>query len=225
VRILVLVKTAAAHPIVQVWLVEDHEDCRRMVVRAINRASVLRCPHAFSSCEQALSALEREPAPDVILLDVGLPGMDGIQGIREIKRRAPSVQVIMLTVYDDHQKVFDAICAGASGYLLKTDDDEGIVQAIQEVLRGGAPMNPRVARLVLSMFARLAVPPKHDYGLSAREKDILELTVKGLLKKEIADQLALSYHTVDNHLRSIYEKLHVHSRSSAVAKALSERLL
>ncbi|MEI6782821.1 MAG: response regulator transcription factor, partial [Verrucomicrobiota bacterium] len=143
VRILVLVKTAAAHPIVQVWLVEDHEDCRRMVVRAINRASVLRCPHAFSSCEQALSALEREPAPDVILLDVGLPGMDGIQGIREIKRRAPSVQVIMLTVYDDHQKVFDAICAGASGYLLKTDDDEGIVQAIQEVLRGGAPMNPR----------------------------------------------------------------------------------
>jgi len=195
-----------------------------MVARAINRASVLRCSHTFSTCEQALSALEREAAPDVILMDVGLPGMDGIHGIREIKSRAPSVHVLMLTVYDDHRKVFDAICAGASGYLLKTDDDEGIVDAIQEVLRGGAPMNPRVARLVLSMFTRLAVPPKCDYGLSAREKEILELIVKGLLKKEIADQLALSYHTVDNHLRNIYEKLHVHSRSGAVAKALNERL-
>jgi DNA-binding NarL/FixJ family response regulator len=195
-----------------------------MVARAINRASALRCPHTFSTCEQALAALACEPAPEVILLDVGLPGMNGIQGIREIKSRAPSVQVLMLTVYDDHQKVFDAICAGASGYLLKTDDDQGIVDAIQEVLRGGAPMNPRVARLVLSMFTKLAVPPKHDYGLSAREKEILELIVQGLLKKEIADRLGLSYHTVDNHLRSIYEKLHVHSRSGAVAKALNERL-
>ena len=195
-----------------------------MVARAINRAAALRCLHTFSTCEEALSALEREPAPDVVLLDVGLPGMNGIQGIREIKSRAPSVQVLMITVYDDHQKVFDAICAGASGYLLKTSDDESIVEAIQEVLRGGAPMNPRVARLVLSMFTKLAVPPKHDYGLSVREKEILELIVKGLLKKEIADQLSLSYHTVDNHLRSIYEKLHVHSRSGAVAKALNERL-
>jgi DNA-binding NarL/FixJ family response regulator len=223
-RINGLVKTAAAHPIVQVWLVEDHEDCRRMVARAINRTTALRCSHAFATCEQALSALEREAAPDVILLDVGLPGMNGIQGIREIKSRAPSVHVLMLTVYDDHQKVFDAICAGASGYLLKTDDDEAIVHAIQEVLSGGAPMNPRVARLVLNMFTRLAVPPKHDYGLSARETAILELIVKGLLKKEIADRLALSYHTVDNHLRSIYQKLHVHSRSGAVARALNERL-
>ncbi len=217
-------KPAAAYPVIQVWLVEDHEDCRRMVARAINRTSALRCAHTFSTCEQALAALDREPAPNVILLDVGLPGMNGIQGISEIKKRAPSVQVLMLTVYDDHQKVFDAICAGASGYLLKTDDDQGIVDAIQEVLRGGAPMNPRVARLVLNMFTKLAVPPRHDYGLSAREKEILELVVKGLLKKEIADQLGLSYHTVDNHLRSIYEKLHVHSRSGAVAKALNERL-
>ncbi len=223
-RIVGLVKTGVAHPTVQVWLVEDHEDCRRAVARAINRASALRCPRAFSTCEEALAALEREPAPEVILLDVGLPGMNGIEGIREIKRRAPSVQVLMLTVYDDHQKVFDAICAGASGYLLKTDDDEGIVGAIQEVLRGGAPINPRVARLVLNMFTRLAVPPRHDYGLSGREKEILEGIVQGLLKKEIADRLGLSYHTVDNHLRSIYEKLHVHSRSGAVAKALSERL-
>lgn len=217
-------KPSAAHPVIQVWLVEDHDDCRRMVARAINRASDLRCAHTFSTCEQALATLDREPAPNVILLDIGLPGMNGIQGIREIKTRAPSVQVLMVTVYDDHQKVFDAICAGASGYLLKTDDDQGIVDAIQEVLRGGAPINPRVARLVLNMFTKLAVPPRHDYGLSAREKEILELVVKGLLKKEIADQLGLSYHTVDNHLRSIYEKLHVHSRSGAVAKALNERL-
>ena len=194
-----------------------------MLARAINRAAALRCAHTFSTCEQALAAQDREPLPNVILLDVGLPGMNGIQGIREIKKRAPSVQALMLTVYDDHLKVFDAICAGASGYLLKTDDDQAIVDAIQEVLHGGAPMNPRVARLVLGMFTNLAVAPKNDYGLSTREKEILELIVKGLLKKEIADQLGRSYHTVDNHLRSIYEKLNVHSRSGAVAKALNER--
>ena len=125
-----------------------------MLARAINRAAALRCAHTFSTCEQALAALDREPLPNVILLDVGLPGMNGIQGIREIKKRAPSVQALMLTVYDDHLKVFDAICAGASGYLLKTDDDQAIVDAIQEVLHGGAPMNPRVARLVLGMLGR-----------------------------------------------------------------------
>jgi DNA-binding NarL/FixJ family response regulator len=217
-------KTTPA-PVTTVWLVEDHEDCRRMVARVINRTPAIRCEHSFSTCEEALAALEREPIPDVVLLDVGLPRMNGIQGIREIKTRCPGIHVVMLTVYDDHHKVFDAICAGASGYLLKTADDQAIINAIQEVLNGGAPMNPRVARMVLGMFTRLTEPAKRDYGLSARETQILELMSRGLIKKEIADQVGISYHTVDNHLRSIYSKLHVHTRSGAVAKALNEKLL
>ncbi|MGH7942382.1 MAG: response regulator [Limisphaerales bacterium] len=208
-----------------VWLVEDHDDCRRMVARVINRTNAMRCEHSFSTCEEALSALGSGPSPEVILLDVGLPRMNGIQGIREIKARAPSTHVVMLTVFDDHEKVFNAICAGASGYLLKTADDQAIVNAIQEVLNGGAPMNPRVARMVLGMFTRLTEPARRDYGLSPRETQILELMSQGLIKKEIADRLGLSYHTVDNHLRSIYCKLHVHTRGGAVAKALTEKLL
>lgn len=220
-----MVKPVAATARTVVWLVEDHEDCRRMVARAINRIERFVCARTFATCEEVLAQIEREAPPDVILLDVGLPGMTGIEGTRRIKARAPSIHVIMLTVYDDHEKVFQAICAGASGYLLKTADIEGIAAAIDEVLEGGAPMNPRVARLVLDMFARLAGAPRTDYGLSPREREILEFMVEGLIKKEIADRCGLSYHTVDNHLRSIYAKLHVHTRSSAVAKALSERLL
>ncbi len=196
-----------------------------MVARVINRTATMSCEHSFSTCEEAVSALERGPAPSVVLLDVGLPRMNGIQGIREIKTRAPDTYIVMLTVYDDHEKVFNAICAGASGYLLKTADDQAIINAIREVLDGGAPMNPRVARMVLGMFTRLNEPARRDYGLSARETQILELMSRGLIKKEIADRLALSYHTVDNHLRSIYSKLHVHTRGGAVAKALTEKLL
>jgi DNA-binding NarL/FixJ family response regulator len=208
-----------------VWLVEDHDDARRAVIRAINRAPDLSCSNAFASCEEALEKLRDEARPDVMLLDVRLPGMNGIEGISRIKAVAPSVHILMLTVYDDHEKVFSAICAGASGYLLKTDDQDAIISAIKNVIEGGAPMNPRVAKMVLNKFAKMAAPQRVEYGLSEREREILELMVKGLIKKEIADHLGLSYHTVDNHLRSIYTKLHVHTRTGAVAKAVSERLL
>jgi DNA-binding NarL/FixJ family response regulator len=219
-----MVKSAVS-PNIEVWLVEDHEDARRAVIRAINRAPDLSCSCAFASCEEALDKLRQQAPPQVMLLDVRLPGMSGIEGISHIKAIAPGVHVLMLTVYDDHEKVFSAICAGASGYLLKTDDQDAIISAIKNVIEGGAPMNPRVAKLVLNKFAKMAAPGKTEYGLSEREREILELMVKGLIKKEIADQLGLSYHTVDNHLRSIYTKLHVHTRTGAVAKAVSERLL
>ncbi|MDB6028856.1 MAG: response regulator receiver [Verrucomicrobiales bacterium] len=210
---------------VSVWLIEDHHDFRHMVFRVINQIGGMTCTRMFTTCEEALSALKSENAPDVVLSDVGLPGMNGIAGIKEIKAIAPGTHVIMLTVYDDHDKVFEAICAGASGYLLKNSSEETITNAIQEVLRGGAPMNPRVAKKVLEMFAKIAPQPKKDYGLSDREKEILVLMSTGLMKKEIADQLSLSYHTVSNHLRSIYEKLHVHTHGGAVAKAMREKLL
>jgi DNA-binding NarL/FixJ family response regulator len=218
-----MISTSAPAP-VSVWLIEDHTDFRRMVAWQINQIADLRCTRAFSTCEEALSVLSKEPAPEVILCDVGLPGMDGITGISAIKALSPATHIVMLTVHDDPHKVFGAICAGASGYLLKDASEETLSAAIHEVLQGGAPMNPRVARLVLERFARQNAAPRETYGLSGREKEILELMVKGLIKKEIAQRIGVSHHTVNNHLRSIYEKLHVHTRGSAVAKALNERL-
>ncbi|HEX2972965.1 MAG TPA: response regulator transcription factor [Tepidisphaeraceae bacterium] len=209
-----------------VWLIEDHADSRRVLARVLNRAATLLCPCAFASCEEALAALRSKASPpDVVLLDIGLPGMNGIEGISHLKALAPSTHIIILTVFDDQEKVFRAICAGASGYLLKNTDEEAIASAVREVMEGGSPINPRVARLVLNMFASRAAPATQEYGLSLREREVLELMVQGLLKKEIADRLKLSYHTVDNHLRNIYTKLQVHTRSGAVAKALSEHLL
>ena len=218
-------RTALAGRKATVWLIEDHADSRRVLARVLNGAPAMRCPSAFASCEEALAALRTAPAPDVILLDVGLPGMSGIEGIHHLKALAPETHIIMLTVFDDQDKIFKAICAGAAGYLLKNADEDAIAGAVEEVLRGGAPINPRVARLVLNMFASREAPPKADYGLSAREREVLELVVKGMVKKEVAERLGLSYHTVDNHLRSIYAKLHVHTRGGAVAKAVAEHLL
>ena len=206
-----------------VWLVEDNDAFRNALVRVINHIPGLQCPLTFSSCEDLVMALESFSPPQVILLDVGLPGMSGIDGIKLIKERSPSTHVIMLTMFDDHDKVFRSICAGASGYMLKTSPKEKITEAIREVLDGGAAMNSKIARSVLEMFSRMAAP-KGDYGLTARERDVLELMVQGLIKKEIADKLSLSYHTIDTHLRNIYAKLHVNSRTGAVAKALKERL-
>lgn len=208
-----------------VWLIEDNADYRRMVAWQINQISGLNCVHTFSTCEEALLTLRSEPPPQVVLCDVGLPGMDGIAGISAIKELSPSTHVIMLTVHENHNKVLGAICAGASGYLLKDSSEEAITAAIYEVLNGGAPMNGRVARLVLEAFARQNSAPRNNYGLSEREKTILQYMVKGMIKKEIADEMGLSYHTVNNYLRRIYDKLHVHTRGGAVAKTLEEKLL
>lgn len=216
-------KTAASPAAYLVWLIEDHDDFRTMVAWQINQIPGFKCARQFTNCEAALAALQDGDAPQVILCDIGLPGMGGIAGIREIKNRVPSTHVIVLTVYDDHEKVFNAICAGASGYLLKSFPEETIGSAIREVIQGGAPMHPRVARMVLDMFSRQnVVVQKTDYNLSLREREILEFMIKGMINKEIADQLGVSFHTVNNHLRSIYRKLHVHTRGGAVAKALKE---
>jgi len=210
-------------PVITVWLVEDNDTFRNTVARALKQVPSLDCSQRFASAEEALEVLEEGAVPDVMLLDVELPGINGIEAIQRIKAISPSTRIIMLTVFDSHQKIFKAICAGASGYLLKTSPSEKIVASIREVYSGGAPMEPKVARYVLDMFSRLAAP-RQDYGLTPREQKILELMTQGLIKKEIADQLELSYHTVDTHLRNIYTKLHVHTRTGAVAKALKERL-
>jgi DNA-binding NarL/FixJ family response regulator len=208
---------------ISVWLIEDNHTFRNAIARVLNEVDDLRCPNDFSNSEDALELLTTGVVPDVVLVDVELPGIDGIEAVRRMKAMSPATRIIMLTVFDDHDKIFKAICAGASGYLLKTSPVERIVESIRDVYAGGAPMTPRVAHSVLDMFSRLLVPHR-DYGLTNREQKILELMTQGMIKKEIADQLSLSYHTVDTHLRNIYAKLHVNTRTGAVAKALKERL-
>jgi DNA-binding NarL/FixJ family response regulator len=208
---------------VTVWLVEDNATYRKTVATVINQLPEVRRSNAFSSCEDALAALKIGDGPDVILLDLGLPGLSGLDGIAQFKALSPETAIVILSASDDHQKVFKAICAGASGYLLKASPLAKIKEAIRDVLSGGSPLTPRIARSVLGMFSAF-VPAKQDYGLSPREAQVLELIVEGLLMKEVAVRLEVSYHTVDTHLRNIYSKLHVQSRSHAVAKALKERL-
>ena len=220
-------KTPAARPAprrpISIWLVEDNHTFRKTVARVLGEEEGMECSQHFSRAEDALDALLGGGVPDVVLLDVELPGKSGITAVSEIKAISPATRVIMLTVFDDHEKVFKAICAGASGYLLKTSPVERIVESIREALDGGAPLAPPVARYVLETFARLG-RPKQEYGLTAREQKLLELMAQGLIKKELADRLGISFYTVDTHLRNIYTKLHVHTRAGAVAKALQERL-
>jgi DNA-binding NarL/FixJ family response regulator len=209
-----------------IWLVEDHADFRETVCRVINRVAGLKCTSQFANAEDALDALRDGGVPDVILLDVELPGQSGLEAVKVIHAISPATRVVMLTVFPDDDKVLRAICGGASGYLLKTAPSSSIVQSIREALGGGAPMTPKIARSVLDMFAHFAGPKETaDYGLTAREKEVIQLMTEGLVIKEIADRLQLSYGTVDAHLKNIYTKLHVHTRGGAISKVLKERLI
>ena len=210
----------------RVWLVEDNGEYRRSLARVLDLTPGLVCAQACGSCEEAFEQLAAQPAPKVLLLDIGLPGLDGVSAVGRFKETIPGAHIIMLTSFDDHDRIFRAICAGANGYLLKTSSVAKIIGGIREALAGGAPMSPQVARAVLTMFAGgAAKPAKLDYGLSPREQEILEQLVLGRTMKETAAHLDVSYHTVDTHLRRIYEKLHVCTRQGAVAKAVGERLV
>jgi len=208
----------------EIWVVEDNDLLRESIEIAINRADGMCCSLAVDRCEDALEELERSAAPDIVLMDIGLPGMSGIEGAGRIHERSPATQVIILTVHEDNEKIFEALCAGATGYLVKPASATDVVAAIQELIGGGVPMNAQVARKVLGMFTSLALP-KGGYGLTAREVEILELLVEGLTQNQIAEKLIRSEHTVNTHIRNIYAKLHVRTRSSAVAKAVKERLI
>ena len=212
---------------IQVWLVEDNEVFRRNVQRVINSLEGMTCEGSFDSAEATFKALQTNPAPDVILLDVQLPGVDGIAALTEFREAITETRVIILTVFDDADKIFRAVCAGASGYVLKASGTDKIGEAIRQVMGGGAPMTPEVAKKVLDAFANSDLLPgeKGDYGLTAREQEILRLLAEGLLKKEIADALSISVNTVSTHLRRVYDKLHVNTNTGAVAKALREGII
>jgi DNA-binding NarL/FixJ family response regulator len=212
------------HTYLDVWVIEDNDEMRATLVEVIDSDPEMMCSLNFARCEDALAALKNESPPQIILMDIGLPGMSGIEGVRRIHSISPATQFIMLTIYEDDAKVFESLCAGANGYLLKVGSTEKIIAAIKEVQAGGAPMNAHIAKKVLAMFTKV-VSPQADYALTEREKEILNLLVAGKQQKQIADQLFLSPFTIATHMKNLYAKLHVHSRSEAVAKALRERLL
>ncbi len=207
-----------------IWIIEDNAAFRRGTERALSMRPHQHSVRAFSNCEDAIAALEADAPPQVILLDVGLPGMDGITGIAQLKSRAPTTSILILTVFEDDDKIFGAICAGASGYLLKSERMAEVVNAIDQTIAGGSPMNPRIATRVLAMFAKLA-PAVKDYGLNEREQAVLKCMVAGMARKQIADATGLNPHTADYITRSIYRKLHVNCATAAVSKAVAERLI
>ena len=209
----------------EVLLIEDNKLFRETLFNFINSSDDYFCLHAFSSCEDAIFQIKNDGLiPKVILLDIGLPGISGTEGIKHFKNILSDVKIVMLTIQDDDESVFNSICNGASGYLLKDSPSDKILQSISEVLNGGAPMNSSIAAKVISMFKEF-IPEQKEYNLTEREKEVLKFLVDGNSKKRIAEALFLSYHTVDSHIRKIYEKLEVHSGSSAVAKALKEKII
>jgi DNA-binding NarL/FixJ family response regulator len=208
-----------------IWLVEDNTVYRESLAELLERSERYRCGRAFVDGESAVAALKHgRELPRLILMDLALPGMSGIDCVRVIRHASPAVPVVMLTVHQSNERIFEAICAGASGYLLKSASREEILRGIEDVLAGGGTMDAQIARRVLEMFARMG-SPHADYGLSEREQQILRSLVDGLTKSAIAEYLELSPHTIDGHVRNIYMKLHVNNRSGAVAKALRENLL
>lgn len=207
---------------IRVLIFDDNEDRRDSLDLLIGSAPDFQLAGAISQANNVLADVE-VLKPNVILMDIGMPGVDGIEATRMIHARFPAIPVIIQTVFDDDEKIFQALKAGASGYLLKNSTAEGILQAIREVLQGGAPMNPSVAQRVLAYF-RTETQNKPDYGLTERETDVLRLLTEGKSYKMIADQLNISFNTVNSHLKKVYEKLQVHSAGEAVAKSLKDKL-
>ncbi|MFM1769762.1 MAG: hypothetical protein RJA22_2291 [Verrucomicrobiota bacterium] len=207
---------------IKVSLVEDHRATRESLLAYLGRARGLKCLGAHASGEEALAALPAE-APDVVLMDINLPGMNGIECVAKLKERLPRTQVLMLTTYQETDLIFDSLRAGASGYLLKNMPPAELVEAIEQVHAGGSPMSMHIARKVVSHFQQIKKPASEVDQLTAREKEILALLAQGFLYKEIADQLGITLSTVRAHLHAVYEKLHVQSRTQAVVKFLGGR--
>jgi DNA-binding NarL/FixJ family response regulator len=204
---------------ISVAIVEDNAEIRRNLSRYIGEAPGFRCACACASGEEALRVMPQSP-PDVVLMDIQMPGMSGIACTAALKRLLPAVPVMMLTVYEDNDAIFRALEAGASGYLLKRSAPAKLLEAIRELHHGGAPMTSEIARRVIHSFHKAKREPHPQDKLTVREEEILECLAKGFVTKEIADKLSVSYDTVRYHLKHIYDKLHVHSRTEAVIKYL-----
>jgi DNA-binding NarL/FixJ family response regulator len=208
-----------------IWIVEDHELFAKQIRRLLGGEEDFVCSHHFTCAADLFDKLRfTNERPDLLLLDLGLPRRDGLEVLSEIRKALPEVKVLILTASDDREKVYRAICNGASGYLLKTADPDDIISGIRDVMHGASALSSPIAKMILEGFSRYG-PVDHIEPLTSREEDVLRYLVKGFIKKEIADQLSISQHTVDMHLRSVYRKLHVRSQTEAVSKALRQGIV
>lgn len=207
---------------IRVAIVEDRDDVRQGLAFLVEGAEGFRCTGAYADAESALAELERAE-PDVVLMDIGLPGMSGIDAVPLIRERKPRTQVMMLTVYEDESRVFDSLRAGATGYVLKKTPPAQLLEWIAVLHQGGSPMSSQIARRVVEVFQRAPARPDPTSELTAREREILELLVRGFRYREIGKQLFISLDTVRTHIRHIYEKMQVRSRTEATARYLGHR--
>ena len=205
---------------IEIGIVEDNVKIRDLIQRYLDMQNNLSCKAAVDSVEEMLQYLKEHDPPDVMLMDIQLPGMSGIQGIGIIKKEYPEIEIIMLTVYHDSHKIFDSLMAGASGYLLKHTSLPEIKESIENLVAGGAPMSPQIARKVIQHFNEPKKKEKPESDLTAREQDIVNGLVDGLSYKLIADRFDISIDTVRAHIRNIYKKLHVNSKAEVIAKSL-----
>ncbi len=207
-----------------VSIFDDHKDRRESLRMLIDQESGMHCIGMYENSLHVIDDLA-ESLPDVVLMDIGLPEMNGIEAVKLIRRHYPAVKILMQTVFEEEAKIFDSITAGASGYILKKQSVEELIRAIYDVYHGGAAMTPSVAKRVLDTFRKSELDKMNLFQLSAREKEILGLLVKGLSYKMIAEKSNISFNTVNSHIKNIYEKLHVHSTAEAVSKALQQRIV
>ncbi|MGH9939880.1 MAG: response regulator [Blastocatellia bacterium] len=209
---------------IRVAIVEDDRILREGLAMLINGTPGYACVGAFPSVEEALRLMGQR-VPEVLLLDIQLPGLPGSEGVKVFREKFPSLEIVMLTVLAEQEKVFESICNGACGYLLKETPPAKLLEAIREARNGGAPMSPEIARKVVKLFQQAGSPEKFDQRLTPQEARLLKLLAQGYSYSRAAEQLKISVNTVRDYIRSIYDKLHVHSKSEAVSKALRNRLI
>jgi len=209
---------------IKVAIIEDRDDIRESLTVLIHGTEGFRCTGAYVSMEEALEGIERD-LPHVALVDIGLPGMSGIEGVRILRGRHERLAMLMLTVYLENERIFEALCAGACGYLLKNTPPSRLLDGLEEAARGGSPMSPEIARRVVALFRDIRPPQDSDYQLTPHQARLLKLLADGNSYKTAANELDVSINTISFHMRRIYDKLQVHSKSEAVSKALRHRLI
>ena len=209
---------------IHVSIFEDNKHLRESLYYLINGTEGFTCTGAFPNSNSLVFQLKKS-MPDVVLMDIEMPGMNGIEAVKIIKQQFPEIQVLMQTIFHDDENIFNAICAGASGYILKTTSPAGYIEAIKDVYNGGSPMSGSIARRVLELFQKNITPiTNNDYQLTPKEKEILQQLVKGKSFKMIADAIGVTYETVRTHMKNIYTKLHVNSNTEAVSKVINEKI-
>jgi DNA-binding NarL/FixJ family response regulator len=209
---------------IKVILFEDNSSLRNSLKQLINSTESFVCVDALENCNNIIDHVERTH-PDVVLMDIQMPGINGIEGVKILKNKYPDLKILMQTIFEDEEKIFQSIYAGASGYILKNTSPARILDFIRETYEGGAPMSPSVATKVLNLVAQTHKPRQNEFKLSDREKEVLSCLVQGMSYKLIANACFISIDTVRGHIRNIYEKLHVHSKSEAVAKAIKRNIV